>query len=134
MNFGLLLAKYPAVMNFLMAAQTTVTDADGNTRELTASEQFVQSIVPVLMIALVAVSFWFFLIRPQKKKEKEDKKMRNSIDVGDTITTIGGITGVVRQVKDEDELYIIETGADKSKIAIKKWAVQSKDKSASDDQ
>lgn len=60
--------------------------------------------------------------------------MRNSIGVGDTVTTIGGITGVVRQVKEEEELYIIETGADKSKIAIKKWAIQTKDKSAEEQQ
>ena len=52
--------------------------------------------------------------------------MRNSLSVGDEITTIGGITGVVRQIKDEDT-YIIETGADKNRISIKKWAIQSKD-------
>lgn len=134
MNFGLLMAKYPALTNFLMAAQQQVTNPDGTTRELTTGEQFLQVLMTVLPIALVAVAFWFFLIRPQKKKEKEDQKMRNSIGVGDTITTIGGITGVVRQVKEDDDLYIIETGADKSKIAIKKWAVQTKEKSAEDQQ
>jgi preprotein translocase subunit YajC len=82
--------------------------------------------VSFLPIIAIAVGFWFFLIRPQKKQEKEIQKMRNSLEVGDQITTIGGITGIVRQIKDEDT-YIIETGADKSKIAIKKWAVQSKD-------
>ncbi|PWM46449.1 MAG: preprotein translocase subunit YajC [Clostridiales bacterium] len=117
-----------------MAAQQQVTNPDGTTRELTTGEQFLQVLMTVLPIALVAVAFWFFLIRPQKKKEKEDQKMRNSIGVGDTITTIGGITGVVRQVKEDDDLYIIETGADKSKIAIKKWAVQTKEKSAEDQQ
>ena len=52
--------------------------------------------------------------------------MRNSITEGDLVTTIGGITGTVRQIKDDDT-YIIETGADKPKIAVKKWAIQSKD-------
>lgn len=131
MNFGLVFAKLPVLTGFLMATQT---NEDGTAVELSTGEQFLQVLMTVLPIVLVAVAFWFFLIRPQKKKEKEDKMMRNSIGVGDTVTTIGGITGVVRQVKEEEELYIIETGADKSKIAIKKWAIQTKDKSAEEQQ
>ena len=80
---------------------------------------------------LIVIAFYFFLIRPQKKQEKEVQKMRDGIAVGDKVTTIGGITGEVRQIKDDD-IYILETGADKSKIAVKKWAIQSKD-SISDD-
>ena len=75
---------------------------------------------------LLIVAFYFFLIRPQRKQEEETQKMRNSIEIGDQITTIGGITGIVRQIKDDDT-YIIETGADKNRISIKKWAIQSKD-------
>lgn len=131
MNFGLVFAKLPVLTGFLMSTQT---NEDGTAVELSTGEQFLQVLMTVLPIVLVAVAFWFFLIRPQKKKEKEDKMMRNSIGVGDTVTTIGGITGVVRQVKEEEELYIIETGADKSKIAIKKWAIQTKDKSAEEQQ
>ena len=84
---------------------------------------------PFLSIGLIVIMllvFYFFIIRPQKKQEKEKQKMINSIEIGDTITTIGGITGIVRQIKD-DEIYIIETGADKNRISIKKWAIQSKD-------
>ncbi len=81
----------------------------------------------IIPFILIAVAFYFLLIRPQKKQEKEAQAMRNSIDIGDTITTIGGITGIVRQVKEADDAYIIETGADKVRISVKKWAVQSKD-------
>ena len=84
------------------------------------------TIMTVLYIVVIFVVFYFFLIRPQRKQEKETQKMRNSIEIGDQITTIGGITGIVRQIKDEDT-YIIETGADKNRISIKKWAIQSKD-------
>ena len=76
-------------------------------------------------LVLIVVAFYFLLIRPQKKQEKKTAEMRNSITEGDIVTTIGGITGTVRQIKDDDT-YIIETGADKSKIAVKKWAIQSK--------
>ena len=82
---------------------------------------------PVLMIVGLVLVFWLLIIRPQKKQEKETQKMRNSIMVGDTITTIGGINGIVRQIKEDEDLYIIESSADKSKIAVKRWALQSKD-------
>lgn len=81
----------------------------------------------ILMIVALVLVFWFLIIRPQKKQEKETQKMRNSVMVGDTITTIGGIHGVVRQIKEDDDLYIIESSTDKSKIAVKRWALQSKD-------
>ena len=80
---------------------------------------------PVLMIVGLILVFWLLIIRPQKKQEKETQKMRNSIMVGDTITTIGGINGIVRQIKEDEDLYIIESSADKSKIAVKRWALQS---------
>lgn len=78
------------------------------------------------LVALVAV-FYFLLIRPQRKQQKETEKMRSNITVGDKVTTIGGIVGTVRQIKDDGELYVIETGADNDKLTIHKWAIQSKD-------
>ncbi|MBQ8016290.1 MAG: preprotein translocase subunit YajC [Clostridia bacterium] len=74
----------------------------------------------IMMVALFAVMY-FVMIRPQKKKQKEEQNMRDSIQVGDEITTIGGIMGRVVTVK-EDSL-IIETGADRNKMKITKWAV-----------
>ena len=91
-----------------------------------AEPTLLTTLVSFLPFILIIVAFYFFLIRPQRKQEKETQKMRNSIEIGDQITTIGGITGIVRQIKDEDT-YIIETGADKNRISIKKWAIQSKD-------
>ena len=62
------------------------------------------------------------LIRPQKKKEKEIQLMRSKLEVGDEIVTIGGIIGRVVNIK--DETIVIETGSDRSKIRITRWAVQ----------
>jgi len=76
-------------------------------------------------LVLIVVLMYFIMIRPQRKKQKEEQKMRNSLRVGDEITTIGGICGRVVNVK-EDGL-IIETGADRNKMSIKKWAIQSVD-------
>lgn len=73
----------------------------------------------VLMIAV----FYFLLIRPQKKKEKQTQQMRNNIQVGDEITTAGGIVGIVVSIR--EDTIVLETGGDRSKIRIKRWAVQS---------
>ena len=75
----------------------------------------------LLMVALFGVMY-FVMIRPQKKKQKEEQEMRDAIQIGDEITTIGGIMGRVVTVK-EDSL-IIETGADRTKMKITRWAIQ----------
>ncbi len=73
------------------------------------------------MILIVAV-FYFLIIRPQKKKEKETKNMINAIGVGDELVTIGGVFGKVLRIK--DDTFIIETTADKTRLHIAKWAVK----------
>ena len=79
---------------------------------------------PIMMIVMMAALFavmYFVMIRPQKKKQKEEQNMRDSIQVGDEITTIGGIMGRVVTVKEDS--IIIETGADRNKMKITRWAV-----------
>ncbi len=78
------------------------------------------------MYALLALAIYFFIFRPNKKKKKAEEEMKNSLEVGDEITTIGGIMGRVVSMKDDDSL-IIETASDRSKIRIRKWAVSSID-------
>ena len=73
-----------------------------------------------LMGGMFAIMY-FVMIRPQKKKQAAEKEMRESLQVGDEITTIGGIVGRVVTVKDDS--LIIETGADRNKIKITRWAI-----------
>lgn len=68
------------------------------------------------------IVFYFFIIRPQKKRDKEEKAMRESLSIGDEIVTIGGIIGLV--VRQTDDTVVIETGGDRSKIRIQKSAVR----------
>ena len=77
--------------------------------------------LPIMMVALFA-AMYFFTIRPQKKRQKEEQEMRNAVEVGDDITTIGGICGKVVIVKEQH--LIIETGADRNRMQITRWAVQ----------
>ena len=74
-----------------------------------------------LPIVLVVIFFYFFIIKPQKKQEKKDQEMRDNLEVGDEIITNGGIVGLVTQIK--EDTVVIETGGDRSKIRIKKWAI-----------
>lgn len=89
-------------------------------------------LVTLGMIGIMIVIFYFFAIRPQKKQEKEAADMRNSIQVGDEITTIGGIIGKVVSIK--EETLVLETTRDCTKIRILKSAVRSVDVRAEDAQ
>ncbi len=77
----------------------------------------------IIMLVLMFGLMYFLMIRPQKKKQKEEQAMRDNVQIGDEITTIGGIVGRVVTVKDDS--LIIETGADRNKMKITRWAVGS---------
>ena len=83
----------------------------------------------VMMVILFAVMY-FLMIRPQKKRQKEEQEMRNALEIGDEIVTIGGIVGRVVAIKDDtfvvtirENDLIIETGADRNKMKIERWAI-----------
>ena len=82
------------------------------------------------LMAVLFIVFYFFGIRPQKKQEKETAQMRNNLQVGDEITTIGGIIGKVISIK--DETCVVETSRDGTKIRILKSAVSRVDVKAED--
>ena len=79
----------------------------------------------VMLVILMAV-FLVVMIVPQKKREKKEKQMRENLQVGDGITTIGGIVGRVVSIK--DDTILVETGSDRTKIRFNKWAVQTVEK------
>lgn len=82
------------------------------------TQQLMINVVPYIIIIGV---FYFLLIRPQKKKEKQIQTMRSGIKEGDEISTIGGIYGKVINTK--DDVITIEVGADKVKLKIARWAI-----------
>ena len=84
----------------------------------------------IIMLVVFFAFAYFFMIRPQKKQEKETKQMRDSIAVGDEITTIGGIIGKIISIK--DETILIETSGDRTKIRLLKSAVRCVDVKAED--
>jgi preprotein translocase subunit YajC len=86
--------------------------------------------ISIGMIALLFVFLYFFMIRPQKKQEKKDAAMRDALQVGDEVTTIGGIIGKVVSIK--GETFVLETTKDKTKIRFLRGAIRSVDVKSAD--
>ena len=75
----------------------------------------------IVLLVLMFALLYFFMIRPENKRKKQAQAMRDSLTVGDEITTIGGIIGAVKE-----NTIVIETGADRVRIEFTKWAVSTK--------
>jgi len=110
----LLLTKYiiRGGKQMLLAAQTAAEGQGGILGTL-------GSFLPIILMFVV---FYFVLIRPQRKKEKETQEMLASLKAGDNVTTIGGICGKIVSVK--DDILTVEVGADKVKLVFERWAIR----------
>lgn len=75
-------------------------------------------IIPFVLVILI---FYFLIIRPEKKRNKEMQEMLNSIQIADEVVTTGGIIGRVLSVK--EDTVLIETGSDRTKIRVVKSAI-----------
>ena len=107
------------MLNFSFLLETTATEAN-----------WFETWSPIIMIVFLFVALYFFMIRPQKKQEKKDAEMRDSLAVGDEVTTIGGIIGKVVSIK--GETFVLETTRDKTKIRFLKGAIRTVDVKAED--
>ena len=85
---------------------------------LTTTESYISLF---FTLALMLVMLYFMIYRPQKKQEKKDAAMRSSLEIGDQVTTIGGVIGRVVAIK--DDTFVLETGADRVKIRFTKNAI-----------
>ena len=75
----------------------------------------------VMMIGLMLLLMYFMIYRPQKKQQKRETEMRNSLEIGDEVTTIGGIVGRVVSMK--DDTFVMETSADRTKLRFRRSAI-----------
>lgn len=89
--------------------------------EVTAAGGILGVITMVIPLALMVLVFWFFIIRPEKKRSKDLQSMMDSLQVADEVVTNGGIIGLVVSV--QKDTVLIETGSDRTKIRILKSAI-----------
>jgi len=106
----------------LMACIFSGCAASGTTADASATGGMASSLV---MMAMLFVIMYFFMIRPEKKRKKQAEEMRNNVEVGDKITTIGGMVGRVVHVTNDRITF--ETGEDRVRIEVTKWALSSND-------
>lgn len=123
---------YLQLMNFMLRAENASAPA-ADQADMTAS-----MLPSLLMLALMFGLMYLIVIRPQKKKEKEQQAMKDSLQIGDEVTTIGGITGIVIRINrnpqnPREDTVVIETGGERSKIRVKMWAI-SENTTVHDDQ
>ena len=115
--------KY-ALMNLLAdaAATTATTDAAAATETMSTGATIIYYAVQFVPMILIFLVFYFLLIRPQRKKDKEAKAMLDNLKVGDRICTIGGIYGTIVRIK--DDVLTIEDGEQKTQMVFARWAVR----------
>ena len=83
------------------------------------TSQTQQIIMAIVMWVVVFGVLYFLFIKPQKKKEKQLKEMRENLSVGDKVVTIGGIIAHVAKV--EENSVILEIGPNRTKVPFEKW-------------
>ena len=100
------------------------TEGAAQGAETAAAQGPLGMVLSLLPMILLIVVFYFILIRPQRKRDKENKNMLANLKVGDNITTIGGIVGTITKIKDEK--IVIETGTktEKQLMTMERWAVR----------
>ena len=124
--------KY-ALMNWLAdAAATAGTDAAAAgtevAQEMSAGATFIYYAVQFLPMILIIVFMYLILWLPQRKQDKKDAAMRASIEVGDTVVTIGGVVGRVAAINEKDDTFVLETTSDRVKIRFRRSAISSVEK------
>ena len=113
------------LMSLLADATAAAEATAGAEAEMSTGAMIIYYAVQFLPMILIFVIFWFFLIRPQRKKDKEAKKMLENLKVGDRICTIGGIYGTIVRIK--DDVLTVEVGDAKTQMVFARWAIKNID-------
>ena len=113
------------LMSLLADATAAAEATAGAEAEMSTGAMIIYYAVQFLPMILIFVIFYFMLIRPQRKKDKEAKKMLENLKVGDRICTIGGIYGTIVRIK--DEVLTIEVGDAKTQMVFARWAIKNID-------
>ena len=112
-------------MNFLTFLLDTAADGAGAAGDAGSTGLFGGMGATWIIMILMLVGMWWFTSSSQKKKDREAQNMRDSLQVGDEVTTIGGIIGKVVSIK--EETFVLETTKEKTHIRFLKGAIRSVD-------
>jgi len=127
--FGLASAMAEGASNAAASAGAAAGTAAGTaadaaaTGEMATGNTFVALLTTFLPLVLLFVVFWFMLIRPQRKKDKQVKEMLNNLKAGDRVCTIGGIYGTIVGIK--DDTVTLSVGRDNLSMVVARWGIRS---------
>jgi len=113
-------ADTPATGDTTTTTGTAATGTAATPEEMSPAASIISLLLPLVLMGVV---FYFFLIRPQRKKDKAVKNMLDALKTGDRVCTIGGIYGTVDRLKDDTVTILV--GADRTKMVMAKWAIRS---------
>ena len=102
------------------AAAAGTAAAEGEAAQVSSVAALATTFLPLILIFVV---FWFMLIRPQRKKDKQVKEMLNNLKAGDRVCTIGGIYGTITGLK--DDTVTLSVGKDNLSMVIARWGIRS---------
>ena len=85
-----------------------------------------QSATLIVYVVFFGALMYFMIFLPQRKRDKKAKELMSALSVGNTVTSIGGITGKVLNIKDDE--VTVETSVEKTQIVLKKWAIKDVEK------
>ena len=94
----------------------------------TGSASMTETLFTLLPMILIIVFMFILIYLPQKRQDKKDAALRSSIEIGDKVSTIGGIVGIVCAIADKDDTIVLETGSDRTKIRFRRSAIASVEK------
>ena len=94
----------------------------------TGSASMTETLFTLLPMILIIVFMFILIYLPQKRQDKKDAAMRSSIEIGDKVSTIGGIVGIVCAISEKDDTIVLETGSDRTKIRFRRTAIASVEK------
>ena len=94
----------------------------------TGSASMTETLFTLLPMILIIVFMFILIYLPQKRQDKKDAAMRSSIEIGDKVSTIGGIVGIVCAIADKDDTIVLETGSERTKIRFRRTAISSVEK------
>ena len=94
----------------------------------TGSASMTETLFTLLPMILIIVFMFILIYLPQKRQDKKDAAMRSSIEIGDKVSTIGGIVGIVFAISEKDDTIVLETGSDRTKIRFRRTAIPSVEK------
>ena len=88
------------------------------------------NLIPGMLLPMILIIVFMFILiyLPQKRQDKKDAAMRSSIEIGDKVSTIGGIVGIVCAISEKDDTIVLETGSDRTKIRFRRTAISSVEK------